>query len=407
MTNTNTSAHSAIEEYQALLNTSALLITVDWVTFLQVDPPYAKTGFSEIEVQARYQRNGYDWDIHGRLYVPDKPTLPGYSFVLIHGGGVNELDFQVTPDGRPGLARVLAAQGFQVLTPSYPGLWPPDGKWKTPIKERKPFYILDRVLRDDEIRDRLHKATYQVYMQGIASLVENHLAHQKLFVMGHSTGGPMAACLYEYLVTAKVAGIVGWGSGGFDGWILRWREAMGLAAFPVGDARRETSLGGIIYRSVDEYRYSAGYEDLPELTPWGRMEERFELGKETTPSFNPDLQVASHPGNMQRLQEYQQVTGLPLEEYVAHLKEPDPQFLRNIKVLLVVGENDKNHWQRGGKRPEERQDGFVAKLYAEKTRGAHLLLLPKYSHMGHWALHNEKLVYLWLWAIRGGYFGEL
>ena len=219
----------------------------------------------------------------------------------------------------------------------------------------------------------------------------------------------MAADLYQYLTTAKVAGIVGWGSGGFDGWIARWKEATeapGISCLPAGEAAGKRPLGTIIYRTVDEYRHSAGFEDIPELTPWGRMEQRFELGKETTPTFNPELQVVSHQGNTQRLKEFQQATGLPWEDYVDHLKEPDPEFLRGIKVLLMVGENDKNHWISGGESPEERQDGFVTKLYREKTRGAHLVLVPKYTHMGHWALHNEKLAYLWLWAIKSGYFDE-
>lgn len=76
-------------------------------------------------------------------------------------------------------------------------------------------------------------------------------------------------------------------------------------------------------------------------------------------------------------------------------------------MLLVVGENDKHHAKLGAERLEDRMEGFVTKLYAEKTKGARLVWVPKYTHMGHWALHNEKIVYLWLWAIKSGYFGEL
>jgi hypothetical protein len=56
---------------------------------------------------------------------------------------------------------------------------------------------------------------------------------------------------------------------------------------------------------------------------------------------------------------------------------------------------------------EDKQEYFITRLYAEKTKGAHLVLLPKFTHMGHWALHNERIVYLWLWALRSGYFGDL
>ena len=136
------------------------------------------------------------------------------------------------------------------------------------------------------------------------------------------------------------------------------------------------------------------------------MEAQFELTRETTPTFNPALQNAQHMGNPDTLEEYLRATGLPREEYFGHLDEPDPDFLRRIKVLLVDGENDKFHWKTGN-RPEDKQEYFVARLYAEKTAGAHLVILPKYTHMGHWALHNERIVYLWLWALRSGYFGGL
>ena len=403
MNNTNPSDNQNAF-YQSLFGSTAFPIQLDWETYLRVSPPYAVCGFREVEVVERHTRNGYDWDMHGRLYVPEKQVIAGNAFVLIHGGGVNELDFQATPDGRPGLARALAAQGFPVLTPSYPGLWPPGGTWPERIEDRKPHYLLDRKLPDEEIADRLHKATFPVYMEGIAHLVDKHLPNHKLFVLGHSTGGPMAACLYQYLRSASVRGIVGWGSGGFDGWIKQWREAMRAGGFSVDEDRRKSSIGGVIYRSVAEYRNSAGYEDLPELTPWGRMEDRFRLVGDRTPSFNPDLQVSSHWAKMDRLAEYQCITGLPSEEFFSQLDEPDAEFLRGISVLLLVGEADKGHWQSGGPLPEQRQDGFIFKRYAETAKKSRLMVIPKYTHMGHWALHSEKLAYLWLWAVRCGYF---
>ena len=272
-----------------------------------------------------------------------------------------------------------------------------------PVTQRKPCYLLDRDISDEELKDRLLKATYQVYMHGIGLLVEKCLGRRTLFAHGHSTGGPMAADLQKYLTTARVVGILGWGSGGPDGWILRWRKEH----VTPGGSSGQQALTDLNYRTVDEYRHRLGYEDLPELTPWGRMEERFELTRDTTPTFNPPLQNVSHLGGIEPLEEYQRATGLPRGEYFGHLEEPDREFLESIKVLLMVGENDRNHWKAGGKRPEERQDGYVARLYAEKTRGAHLIVVPKYTHMGHWALHNEKLAYLWLWAVRSAYFGDL
>ena len=400
----NLTVNPSVQSLLSSLAGGQWLSKPDWPAYVGIDAPYAKTEFEEIEVQQRFQRYDYDWDIHGRLYVPRTQVMPGCAFVLIHGGGVNELDFQQTPDGRPGLARVLASQCFQVLTPSYPGLWPPGGKWRLPIEARRPIYLFDRELDAVEIADRVLKATYQMYMQGIAALVEQCLFGQKLLAMGHSTGGPMAADLYEYLSTASVAGIVGWGSGGCDGWISQWNDATGAPRMSFGE---RPPLGGMIYRTVEEYRHASGYEDVPELTPWGRMEERFALVNDSAPGFNPELQVVSHQLNLERLREYHAASGLPLSEYMGHYREPAPVFLRGLKVLLMVGENDKHHWKAGGELPEARQDGFIARRYAERCAGAHLIVIPRYTHMGHWALYNEKLAYIWLWAVKSGYFGSI
>lgn len=394
-------ANTAVQSFLTRLKDEELLIPLDWDLFLGIDAPYQSTDFQSRGVTARYQHNGYDWDIHGTVFTPAKESLPGYAFVLIHGGGVNEMDLQVTPDGRPGIAPVLAAQGLRVLTLSFPGLWPPGGKWNAPVTERKPFYLLDRPIGEEELEDRLLKATHRVYMKGFSLLVDKHLAGQRIFAFGHSTGGHMGASLGEYVRAARVVGIVGWGSGGPDGWILRWAQQTGQ--IPGGGRQGLTELR---YRTVDEYRYSAGYEDLPELTPWGRMEQRFDLVQDVTPMFTPPLQAGQQRQDLNRLKEYQRLTGLPRDEYFGHFREPHAQFLRRTKVLLLVGENDLSHW-RMWDRLEDKREYFVAKLYAEKAKGAHLVLLPKYTHMGHWALHNERIAYLWLWAVKSGYFGRL
>ena len=84
--------------------------------------------------------------MHGTLYTPEKETDPRRGFVFFHGGAGSEKIMDFTPDGRPGLARVLAAQGFKVLSLTYPGHYPPGGVWKIPVAERMPIYLLDREL---------------------------------------------------------------------------------------------------------------------------------------------------------------------------------------------------------------------------------------------------------------------
>jgi hypothetical protein len=36
----------------------------------------------------------------------------------------------------------------------------------------------------------------------------------------------------------------------------------------------------------------------------------------------------------------------------------------------------------------------------------HVVLIPRYGHFGFMELYNEKFVYLWLWALKQGYFGK-
>ncbi len=104
---------SAIEKYLDGLKSDELLLKFTWDEWLAIAPPYSDRKFTSTDVTARYQRNGYDWDMHGTLYTPEQETDPRRAFVFFHGGAGSEKIMDLTPDGRPGLARVVAAQGFQ------------------------------------------------------------------------------------------------------------------------------------------------------------------------------------------------------------------------------------------------------------------------------------------------------
>lgn len=51
--------------------------------------------------------------------VPDQPR--GDPLILVHGGAHTGACYLCTPDGRPGWAMNLAAQGFEVIIPDWPG----------------------------------------------------------------------------------------------------------------------------------------------------------------------------------------------------------------------------------------------------------------------------------------------
>lgn len=385
-----------VEKYLAGLISRELLLKLTWEEWLAVAPPYADGSYSMRDVTVRYRRNGYEWDIHGMLYTPEKELSVKRAFVLFHGGAGSEKIMDLTPDGRPGLARVLAAQGFKALALTYPGHYPPGGVWKIPIGERQPVYLMDRDLPRDEILDRNLKCTFNVILQGAGLLADQHLAGREILVFGHSTGGPMAAHLYRFSNKTRVIGLVGFGSGGPDGWRLQWRNQTGAEKYV------EKPVDHISRRSPDSFRES-GYIDPPDLTPWGGAEDYIRLVSPLRSQMKTSLCDNQHNAAVGILEEYSRRTGLPREEYFDHLQEPDPEWLKSIRVLLIAGENDKGHWVKGEKL-EDKREMFMGAKYAVATRGAHVVLIPRYGHVGYAELYNEKIAYLWLWAYRSGYF---
>jgi hypothetical protein len=385
-----------IDKYLAALNTRELLFKLTWDEWLGVGPPYDAASFTAADATVRYRRNGYEWDMHGTLFAPSQEADANRAFVFFHGGAGSEKIMDLTPDGRPGLARVLAAQGFKVLTLTYPGHYPAGGMWKTPIPERQPIYLMDRELPHEEIRDRNLKCTFNVILQGAGLLTDAHLAGREIIGFGHSTGGPMAAHLTRFSKKTKVIGLVGFGSGGPDGWRKEWRDKTGAEKYS------EKPVDHVSRRSPDTFKES-GYVDPEDLTPWGGADDYIRLVSPLRSQMKTSLCDNQHNAAVGILEEYAKRTGLPRDEYFDHLQEPDPGWLRSIKVLLTVGENDKGHWVRGD-RLEDKREMFMGAKYAAATRGAHVVLIPRYGHVGYAELYNEKIAYLWLWAYKAGYF---
>ena len=385
-----------IDKYVSALSAKELLVKLTWDDWLSIQAPYDSMNFSVRDVTARYNRNGYDWDIHGTVYVPEKEVDARRAFVLFHGGAGSEKIMDLTPDGRPGLGRVLASQGFKVLALTYPGHYPPGGVWQQSVAERMPIYLLDHALPTDEILDRNLKCTFNTILQGAGLLTDEHLGGRELLAFGHSTGGPMAAHLTRFSKETKVIGLVGFGTGGPDGWRKQWRETTGAEKYV------EKPIDHVSRRSPASFRES-GYVDPPDLTPWGDAEQYIRLISPHRSQMKTSLCDNQHNAAVGILEEYPKRTGLPREEYFDHLQEPDPKWLQTIRVLLIVGENDKGHWVKGDKL-EDKREIFMGMKYAATTRGAHVLLVPRYGHVGYAELHNEKIAYLWLWAYRTGYF---
>ncbi|HXT56518.1 MAG TPA: alpha/beta fold hydrolase, partial [Candidatus Eisenbacteria bacterium] len=348
--------NSATEKFLAGLKSNELLLKLTWDEWLAIDPPYNPTGLTTADAWTRYHRNGYDWDMHGTVYTPEKETDPRRAFVFFHGGAGSEKIMDLTPDGRPGLARVVAAQGFRVLALTYPGHYPLGGVWQQAIPERNPIYLKDRDLPKDGISDRNLKCTFNVILQGAGLLTDEHLAGREIIVFGHSTGGPMAAHLTRFSKKTRVIGIVGFGSGGPDGWRLEWRNKTGAEKYA------EKPVDHVSRRSPDSFKAS-GYIDPEDLTPWGGADDYIRLVSPLRSQMKTSLCDNQHNAAVGILEEYPKRTGLPREEYFDHLQEPDPDWLKTIRVLLTVGENDKGHWVRGEKL-EDKREMFMGAKYA-------------------------------------------
>ena len=122
------------EKYLEGLKSGELLLKLTWDEWLAVNAPFENVDFSVEDVTVRYNRNGYDWDMHGSLYSPAREVDPRRGFVCFHGGAGSEKIMDLTPDGRPGLARVLASQGFKALALTYPGHYPPEAFGNSPFR---------------------------------------------------------------------------------------------------------------------------------------------------------------------------------------------------------------------------------------------------------------------------------
>jgi pimeloyl-ACP methyl ester carboxylesterase len=389
-------SNQAVDSYLGALKKD-ILVKLPWEQWLEIGAPYPATGFKVEDVTTRYHRNGYDWVMHAKVYTPDKELDAKLGMFMIHGGAGSANNMDHTPDGRPGMARVVAAQGIKVVSCSFTGHYPKGGTWKKPVAERMPDYLYGEELSDAEIADRNIKCTFNVNMQGAAALVEQHLKGQRILAFGHSTGGPMAAHLQKWLKTATVIGLCGFGTGGPDGWKHEWAESIGYhpKPFPIDHVSR---------RSVKTYK-EAGYEDPEDLCPWGGPGPYMEWADKAKSQMKTAMCDNQHNGCTEPLEEAAKKTGLPRAEFFDHFEDPDPKFLKSISVLLLAGENDKGHWVKGGDKFENKREGFVALKYKKAgVKRVNVVAVPRYGHVGYAELYNEKFAYLWLWAFKTGYF---
>lgn len=384
--------------------------------------PFPRTAFTVNEVQESIHRypnpadpaQPFQWDIHGRLFLPQPAAISDIAVVMIHGGAANEYEFIFTPDGpqeyadltrtdptkaRVGVAQHIASLGIPVLAISLPGhysrsAWPP-------IPERLPEFVIGTTPRPEELRNRLAVYTFRMCTEAVKALVEKHLPHQAIFMWGHSTGGEYFYLMEQYGLKNKLIGGLGFGTG-MPAWVRKEWDLACAEKSPEERAAPFRNLTDLSRRSPKAYLKS-GY--VGPNQPWGSAERWFELENHRRPQFKPFLQDIEHSAHDVLLPEIRKLSGLPDGELFITFKS-DLNRLRGKKLFHIVGENDKGHWIEGGEKGVEfRREVYAFKRFAPYADAMRLVVVPKLTHYGHVESYNERLANLMVTAFRDYFIG--
>jgi hypothetical protein len=384
------------------------IYAVDFEDYKSFPDPLPRTTFSVREVQETIHRypnpekrgEQFRWDIHGRLLIPAKPSLPNVAVVMIHGGAANECEFLFTPDGpeefvdltkisppasRAGVAQHIASLGVAVLAVSLPGHysrrpWPP-------VATRRPEFVIGEVPGDAELKNRLAVYTFRMCLEAIKVLVEEHLSGYRLYMWGHSTGGEYFYMMEQYGLKNPLIGGLGFGTGMPAGMRKQW-DLDASEKSPEERAKQWRAITGVSRRSPEEYAKS-GY--VGPNQPWGEVERWFELENHRRPQFKPFLQDIEHSAHDVLIDEVRKKSGLPDDELFIGFRA-DLNRLRGKKMLYFVGENDKGHWIEGGEKGLEfRREVYALRRFAKYAEKVRLVVIPRLTHYGHVESHNERL----------------
>jgi hypothetical protein len=381
------------------MSLSAVVERPDWAAWMALEAPFPPRAITWEEVSLRFEANGFQWDAHGTLCRPESESLGGAAIVLTHGGAGSERELLETPDGRPGLAPLLAAQGAPALAVSFIGHHPPGGEWREPAATRQPRYLLDVELDAAETRRRNLACAFDVHVEGMARLADAALPDRKLLVFGHSTGGPMMIALTTRLRRSRVVGVLGWGSSEPSVWAREWTAWWG------GRAQESFPVDALSRRTPGWFR-AAGYEDAPDLCPWGGAEAYSAWADRFKAQFKTGLCDNQHRAAIESFPAHAEAAGLPLSAFTSCMRDPDPDWLSRAGVLLLVGEND-SRLCGPGDAPATNRQLFIAEKFALRAARAETIIAPRFGHFGFVGAHNEKIAWRWLSAARDGFFPEL
>ncbi len=393
------------------------ILYMDFEEYTKFPDPFPRTRFSVKEAEAsiyRYpnpEKAGelFRWDIHGRLLMPEKASMPGVAVVMIHGGAANEYEFLFTPDGpekyldltqeapeksRVGIAQHMASLGIPVLAISLPGHY--SRKPWPPVSERLFEFVIGEVPDEVELKNRLAVYTFRMCLEAVKALIEKALPGYGLYMWGHSTGGEFFYLMEQYGIKNKLIGGLGFGTG-MPGGMSKEFNRVESGQTLEQRAGKFRSITGITRRSPEEY-FETGC--VGSNQPWGSAESWFSLEDHRRPQIKPFLQYIEHNGLDLLLDDVRKLSGLPDDELFI-CNRADLGRLRNKKMLYFVGELDKGHWLTNAKRGHEsRREVYASRGLAKFAKKMRLVVLGGLTHYGHIESHNERLANMMVTAFK-------
>ncbi len=394
----------------------------DWNDYTAFPDPFPRCDYDYAEAEETIHRYPnperpnelFRWDIHGRLLMPKRESIPRTAIVMIHGGAANEYEFLFTPDGvegyanltalprdrfRVGVAQHVASLGIPVLAVSLPGHysrspWPP-------VAERRPEFVIGKVPSDRELDHRLAVYTFRMCLEAVKKLIETHLPRRDLYIWGHSTGGEYFYLMEQYGLKNRLIGGLGFGTG-MPAWLRKEWDLAADEKPPEERAAKFRPVIGLSRRSPRGY-VKSGY--VGPNQPWGSVERWFELENHRRPQFKPYLQDIEHSAHDVLRDEVRKISRLPDEELFITFNA-DLKRLSRKRVLHIVGELDKGHWMDGAEKGLNfRREVFALRRFAEHAAAVRLTVVPRLTHYGHVEAHNERLANMMVTAMRD-YFPE-
>lgn len=347
----------------------------------------ALLGYTASWHEVRFSRYGLEWDITALKLTPHAPSPDMPTVAILNGGAANWYEFFVDPKNQPGLGQYLA-QKLPVVLLTIPGNYKHNGWTDDDFGARKPEYLIDVELTEEQTRIRNASFTFRVVAQGVeAALAET--VSGPLLLVGHSTGGELQFMLKETLSAQFNGRLLGWGTGG-------------PAALDVMQQFRGK-------RKIDDYphvsklrartpeQYSKGY--LGPLNPyWNETQSRQAIAEKwmaaeerRRPQFKQPLQDFEHSSTdylkseiAAQIRETLEGSDVDAEMVIADLfSTMDVDISGYQRMVWVTAAGDTGHWDPDLARAREL---LVAEAFRDANPDAEirvLLLDFPMTHYGH------------------------